>query len=170
MIGDKNELNKFRNIRLLAMDIDGVLTDGGVYILESGQEFRRFDIKDGLGIKQVMEKGIQVVWISAGVCKAARHRAQRLGITEVHLGVTDKASFLEQICQEKEISLDNVAYIGDDLTDLAVMQKVGMACAPADAVDGMKRVASYVTRAPAGQGAVREICDFLIANLPNKSI
>jgi len=162
MIRDKKEINKLRNIRLLAMDIDGVLTDGGVYVFENGQEFRRFDIKDGLGLKQVMAKGIQIAWISAGVCKAAHHRAQRLGITEVHLGVKDKSSFLEQICQEKDISLGNVAYIGDDLTDLAVMQKVGMACAPADAVDGVKRVASYITRAPAGQGAVREICDLLL--------
>lgn len=162
MISDKKEINKLRNIRLLAMDIDGVLTDGGVYVFENGQELRRFNIKDGLGIKQVMQKGIQVVWISAGVCEAAHHRAQRLGIEEVYLGVADKASFLEQICREKDIPFGNVAYIGDDLTDLGVMQLVGMACAPMDAVEGIKKIAGYITQAKAGQGAVREICDLLL--------
>ena len=162
MIGDKKELNKFRNIRLLAMDIDGVLTDGGVYILESGQEFRRFDIKDGLGIKQVMEKGIQVVWISAGVCKAALHRANKLGVSEVHLGVSDKRQCLEKICSEKDIPMDRVAYIGDDLTDLDVIEQVGLPCAPINAIEKVRQAVCYVTQAQGGHSAVREICDLLL--------
>ena len=150
-------------IRLLAMDIDGVLTDGGVYMFEDGTEFRRFNIKDGLGLKRVMKAGIQVLWLSAGECEAARHRGKNLGITEIYLGVADKAKLLVQRCQALGIKPNQVAYIGDDLTDLAVMGLVGAACAPADAAPEVRGAAMIVTEAPGGGGAVREICDRLLA-------
>jgi 3-deoxy-D-manno-octulosonate 8-phosphate phosphatase (KDO 8-P phosphatase) len=94
-------LNRLKTIRLLAMDIDGTLTDGGVYVFEDGREFRRFDIKDGLGLKAMQSAGIEVVWLSSAVCEAALHRARRLGISQVHFGVQDKGALLERLCREK---------------------------------------------------------------------
>jgi 3-deoxy-D-manno-octulosonate 8-phosphate phosphatase (KDO 8-P phosphatase) len=144
------------------MDVDGVLTDGGVYVLDDGREFRRFSIKDGLGLKQVMSAGIRVIWISASKCQSIHHRAHGLGIMDVHLGVKDKQALLEKMCHEMEIPLDRVAYIGDDMTDLDVLKHVGLPCSPADAVEVVKRQAVYVTQVPGGNGAVREICDLLV--------
>jgi len=160
LVPDLNE--RLQRIRLLAMDVDGVLTDGGVYIFENGEEFRRFDIKDGLGLKRAMERGIQVVWISAGSCEATLTRAKNLGVQGTFLQVEDKAQFLEQYCKQNAIPLETVAYIGDDLTDLKIMQRVTLPCAPADADECVKEAALLITTKPGGHGAVREICDMLI--------
>jgi len=146
-------------IKLLAIDVDGVLTDGGVYIANDGGEYRRFNIKDGLGLKRAMEAGIKVAIISSGACESILHRARQLGINEVHIGVANKLDVLKSICSAKQISLDEVCYIGDDLPDLPVMQAVGLACAPADAAEEVKLAALFVTEALGGYGAVREICN-----------
>lgn len=157
------ELGKrLRQVRLLALDVDGVLTDGGVYIGEDGHELRRFDIKDGLGLKRVMAAGIIVAIISSSPVAAVAYRAQRLGIEEVHLGITDKLLTLREICERYAVALEQVCYVGDDLVDLPVLEAVGLPCATADAVNQVRQVALYVTQARGGYGAVREICDLLI--------
>lgn len=148
--------------RLLAMDVDGVLTDGGVYILESGEEFRRFNIKDGLGLKQIMGAGIQVAWISNGGCEAMLHRARRLGIKQVFTGVENKLDCLSNLCREYGISLEDVVYIGDDLTDQEVLEAVGVSVTPIDAAQTVQRSADLITYHPGGQGAVREVCDRIL--------
>ena len=149
-------------IKLLAIDVDGVLTDGGVYIANDGGEYRRFNIKDGLGLKRAMEAGIEVTIISSGACESILHRARQLGINEVHIGVANKLDVLKSICSAKQISLDEVCYIGDDLPDLPVMQAVGLACAPEDAVEEVKQAALFVAQALGGHGAVRELIDILL--------
>ena len=156
--------DQLKQVRLFGLDVDGVLTDGGVYILENGQEFRRFNIKDGLGLKRVMAIGINVVWISSGTNPSIYHRAKQLGVRDVHLGVADKFVLLSELCNQKGTDLIQVAFMGDDLTDLDVMRHVGMACAPADAVENIRQVAAYVSDAPGGYGAVREVCDLLVAS------
>ena len=153
---------KLAEIKLLALDADGVLTDGGVYIFEDGRQFRRFDIKDGLGLKRVMKAGIHVAIISGSAVKAVAHRAQQLGIKEVHLGIQDKRKKLREICRRLDISITDAAYIGDDLTDLPVLRSVGMPCAPADAVQAVREQAVLVTESSGGHGAVREICEKLL--------
>jgi 3-deoxy-D-manno-octulosonate 8-phosphate phosphatase (KDO 8-P phosphatase) len=153
---------RLRMLRLLAMDVDGTLTDGGVYIFEDGREFRRFDIKDGLGLKAVQAAGIEVVWISAASGEAALHRARRLGIQAVHFGVPEKSALLKRLCQEKDLPLEQAAYIGDDLTDLEVMRCAGIAFAPCDAAGEVRQAAAVVTQASAGHGAVREVCDLIL--------
>jgi 3-deoxy-D-manno-octulosonate 8-phosphate phosphatase (KDO 8-P phosphatase) len=157
---------KFRNINILALDVDGVLTDGGVYIGEDGKEFRKFNIKDGAGIKQVIDKGIIVVIISSSPCKSIMYRATQLGIEEVHIGVADKLKELTTICLMKNVELSEVCYIGDDLADLPAMQAVGLACAPKDSVEEVIEIAVYITQTLGGKGCVREICDIL-DNLKN---
>lgn len=152
-------------IRLLALDVDGVLTDGGVYVLEDGTEFRRFDIKDGLGLKRVMEAGIEVAIISASNARPVLHRAERLGIRHVYLGVQDKLRTLERLCQDLGIKLEQVAYMGDDLPDLPVLRAVGLPCAPANAVAEIRELPLLLTSSGGGDGAVREICEILLQNI-----
>lgn len=159
----------FRNIRLLALDCDGVLTDGGVYVLEDGTEFRRFDIKDGLGLKRVMERGIEVAIISNSTSTAVAHRAGRLGIKHVRLGVENKLAALQELCSQLNLSLSQVAYIGDDLTDVPVLNAVGLPCAPADAVEEVRYAALYVTRQQGGHGAIREVVDWILELQGNNS-
>lgn len=149
-------------VRLLALDSDGVLTDGGVYILEDGGEFRRFHIHDGAGLKAVMQAGIRVAVISSGRSHVVQHRCRQLGIPDVYVGVEDKLDCLNAVCAKYGIELRNVCYMGDDLVDLPVLEAVGFACAPADAILSVQEAAAYVTQRAGGHGAVRELCDLLL--------
>lgn len=153
--------HKAAQIRLLALDVDGVLTDGGVYVLEDGQQFRRFDIKDGLGLKRLMATGVHVALISASDVTCVRSRAEALGITEVHLACGDKLAQLREISGRLGISLEQVAYVGDDLTDIPVLAAVGLPCSPADAADEVLSMSSLITSRAGGHGAVREVCDLV---------
>ena len=155
--------DQLAQIKLLALDSDGVLTDGGVYMLDDGREFRRFSIKDGLGIKQVQALGVVVAVISASSVAVVRYRAQRLGIAHIYLGESDKLQRLSALCDEHEIDLAQAAYMGDDLKDMEVMAAVGFSAAPADAVAQVRQTASYVTTQAGGHGAVREVCDAIVA-------
>ena len=151
-----------RKIKLLALDVDGVLTGGGVYVAEDGSEFRRFNIKDGLGLKRLAEAGIIIVWISGGTVEAIRHRAHHLGVRDVYLGIEDKAALLKRICRDAGISLEEAAFMGDDINDLAVLEMVGFSAAPQDAVIEVRSRVRLVTQAVGGGGAVRELCDAML--------
>lgn len=151
-------------VKLLALDVDGVLTDGGLYYTETGQVIRKFNIKDGQGIKLLKQTGVEVAIITAKSALSTLNRAQDLGITHVYLGVTDKLDQLKTLCQKLHLSLSEVAYVGDDVNDLEVLQAVGCPMTVADAMAINQSVAMYVTKLPGGQGAVREICEMLIAN------
>jgi 3-deoxy-D-manno-octulosonate 8-phosphate phosphatase (KDO 8-P phosphatase) len=149
-------------VKLLALDVDGVLTDGGLYYTETGEELKKFNVKDGLGIQRVMRSGVEVAIISAGHSISTIHRAKKLGIVHVFIGVEDKLSALKELCEQLSLSLSEVAYVGDDLVDLPVLQVVGCPITVADAMPENHAVAVYVTQKPGGQGAVREVCDLLV--------
>lgn len=151
-----------KTIRLLVLDSDGVLTDGGVYMFEDGNEFRRFDIQDGLGLKRIMQAGLQVAIISSATCAAVQMRAAGLGVENIFIGVEDKLACLKELCLRLNIPLDQVAYMGDDLSDLPSLQVVGLPLAPQNAVVEIRRVVMYITNRSGGHGAVREICDRLL--------
>lgn len=159
---DPELLRKLRHVRILGLDVDGVLTDGGVYVLNDGREARRFNIKDGLGLKLVMASGILVAWISSAAAGSIAHRARVLGISELFVDVEDKLQTLRDICRRFDVNLNEVAYMGDDLPDVPVLQEVGLPCAPADAVAQVQATAILITRATGGNGAVRELCDLLV--------
>ncbi|MER3433502.1 MAG: HAD family hydrolase [Leptolyngbya sp. ERB_1_1] len=150
-------------IKLLALDVDGVMTDGGLYYTETGEELKKFNVKDGLGIKLLMAAGIQVAIISAGFSVSTLHRAKRLGIDSVFTGIENKLETLEQLCRQLNVSLSEVAYMGDDLIDVPILQRVGCPITVADAMPANQAIAQYITRLPGGQGAVREVCDLLLA-------
>lgn len=162
-MSDADTQTLFAPIRLLGLDVDGVLTDGGVYVFEDGQQFRRFNIKDGLGIKNVMAVGVDVIIISSSAVQAVRHRAESLGIQHVYLGIGDKLATLQHHCTTHQIQMSDVAFMGDDLADLPLMQQVGVPLAVADAVPAVVEAARYVTHLRGGYGAVREVCDLLVA-------
>lgn len=149
-------------IKLLLLDCDGVLTDGGVYYTGEGDELRRFSIKDGTGIRRLLDSGIGVGIISASSATPVLCRARQLGIDEVHIGVDDKVSVALRIVKSKGINLSEVAYIGDDLADILILQIVGVPLAVGDATDRVREMAKYVTSLPGGHGAVREVSDLIM--------
>jgi len=155
-------VDHLKNIKLFSLDVDGVLTDGGLYYAEDGSEFRRFNVKDGMGIKMAQAAGIEFAIISASITPAIEHRAKRLGIDHVHIGCKSKIETLKGICDQLGIAMDAVVHMGDDMNDLPVFQAVGLALAPADAVGAVKNAANYVAETPGGQGCVREICDLAV--------
>jgi len=149
-------------IKLLSLDVDGVMTDGGLYYTDDGVQFRKFNVKDGLGVKRAIQAGVAVCIISASKQKSTYQRAEHLGIPHVRTGAEDKLAALNEIVAELDIDLHEVAHVGDDLTDVALMVHVGLPIAVADAVDEAVAAARYVTQKPGGKGAVREICDMLV--------
>lgn len=154
---------RLTSIKLLALDVDGVLTDGGLYYTETGEELKKFNVKDGLGLKLLMNHGIQVAIISSNDSKATIHRARKLNIIHTFTGVEHKLVVLENLCQQMDISFSQVAYVGDDLPDLPLLKAVGCPLTVADASPQTKSAAIYITQRPGGNGAVREICDTILA-------
>jgi 3-deoxy-D-manno-octulosonate 8-phosphate phosphatase (KDO 8-P phosphatase) len=153
---------RLAQVKLLALDVDGVLTDGGLYYSDSGEEMKRFHVKDGQGLKSLREVGIEVAIISGSASQSTLHRAQTLGIMHTFVGTEDKLSTLKMLCQQLGLSLAQVAYVGDDVNDLPVMRAVGCPLTVADAMPENRACALYVTKLGGGQGAVREICDYLL--------
>ncbi|HIE51856.1 MAG TPA: hypothetical protein EYP85_08865 [Armatimonadetes bacterium] len=154
---------KLRRVRLLALDVDGVLTDGRVWLDEEGMEFKSFDTRDGLGLRLARSVGIEVAFLTARASGVVEARAEELGITELYQGLTgDKAECLRELAARQGLELAEVAYMGDDLLDLTALRTAGVALAVADAVEEVKAVADYVTRRPGGRGAVREAVEVIL--------
>lgn len=152
----------FEKVKLLALDVDGVMTDGSLYYSESGEEFRKFNVKDGMGLKRLQHIGIQLAIITNSQCSAVEYRAQKLGIQHCILGVEDKLKVLKTLSEKMDIPLSQIAYVGDDIIDLPVMKAVGCPLTVADAMPENQACAVYVTQLGGGQGGIREICELLI--------
>ena len=149
-------------ITLVAFDVDGVMTDGGLIFDEDGIEYKKFNAKDGLGVVMLSRSGIIPAIITARTNGTVVHRAKILGITELYQGQKDKSFALEEIIAKFKISYDEIAYMGDDLPDLCILEKVGLPCCPADAVDEVVEACKFVSKKCGGNGAVRELCNFIL--------
>ncbi len=161
---DKPVLTKLlRRIRLFATDVDGVLTDAGMYYSESGDEWKKFDTRDGMGIKLLQRAGLVTAVITMENTKLVARRAEKLAIPEVHQGVLNKVSVLRSMATRHRLTLDQVAYIGDDVNDLEALQVVGFSAAPADAIPSVLKVVDYICKKKGGAGAVREVTDLILA-------
>ncbi|MGD8240215.1 MAG: HAD-IIIA family hydrolase [Armatimonadota bacterium] len=154
---------KLAQIKVLMMDVDGVLTDRGLYYGPEGLEMKRFDVRDGLGIVRAQEAGIQVALITGDDTPITTARAARLGIELVLQGVEDKAGAATELMGELGVSAEEVAFVGDDETDLAAFGEVGLKVAVGDAAESLKAAADVLTEHPGGRGAVREVCDAILA-------
>ena len=151
-----------RRIKLLLMDCDGVLTDGRLWLTSDGDEQKAFHARDGQGISLLHRAGLQTGIITGRTSSAVDRRAQDLKMSYVRQYAKDKIKALEEILAEAGVTTDECAYIGDDVGDIPVMRRVGLAVAVSDAVEDTKQAAQYITALKGGQGAVREVCDLVL--------
>jgi len=149
-------------VRLLILDVDGVLTDGRIIMNDRGEETKHFNAKDGHGLRMLMQAGIEVALISGRRSGAAEFRARDLGITEVHMGVKDKAGVCADLIQRKKLGKAEICCMGDDLPDLPLFERAGIAIAVADAVPEIRAAAAFSAKNRGGKGAVREICEAIL--------
>lgn len=153
---------KASRVRLLLFDVDGVLTDGKILLHPDGSESKQFDIRDGTAIVWALRTGLTVGFLSARFSTATAQRAAQLGVTLVYQGVTAKLAAYEQILSAHNLADDDVAYMGDDLLDLPVLSRVGLSAAPADAAGDVRSRVTWVSRAPGGDGAARELVELVL--------
>jgi 3-deoxy-D-manno-octulosonate 8-phosphate phosphatase (KDO 8-P phosphatase) len=149
-------------IRLFATDVDGVLTDAGMYYAESGDEWKKFNTRDGMGIKLLQRAGIITAIVTQERTKLVARRAEKLTIPELHQGVLDKLTVIREMAARHGLSLKQVAYIGDDVNDLAALKAVGFSASPADGLPDIVAAVHYVCQKKGGEGAVREIIDMIL--------
>ncbi|MEM1354281.1 MAG: HAD hydrolase family protein [Planctomycetota bacterium] len=149
-------------IQLIIFDVDGVLTDGGLYLTDRGEQIKRFHVNDGLGIKLAQQAGLQIAVLTGKVSEVVHHRMQELGIEHYIQGSRDKGADVTAIEKMTGVALAETAYMGDDLIDLPAFAKVGYAIAPANAAEEVKAAAALVTRKSGGHGAAREAIEHLL--------
>ena len=149
-------------IKLTAFDVDGVLTDGSLTFDENGHEYKTFNAKDGQGIVNLNKAGTITAIITARENGTVFHRAKNLNIKELHQGSKNKIATLESIMQKYNITFDEIAYMGDDLPDICILEKVALKGCPNDAVEEVKAIANFISTKNGGRGAVREFCDYIL--------
>jgi len=155
-------IEKIKAIKLLILDVDGVLTNGQIYFLPSGEQYKTFYIQDGYGIEQLQKNGVTVAIISGKSSPAVTFRAKELGIKHFYQTCNDKVAAFNELIHTLDIQTKEVAFMGDDCPDLALMKKVGLRIAVNNAVDEIKAIADWKTEKSGGSGAVREVCDAMI--------
>lgn len=153
---------RLKHIRLFATDVDGVLTDAGMYYSESGEELKKFNTRDGMGIKLLQKAGLITALVTQERTKLVARRGEKLMIPEVHQGVMDKLSLVREMAERHGLSMDQVAYMGDDINDLSTLQAVGFSATPADGLPQVLAVVDYVCTKKGGEGAVREIVEMIL--------
>jgi 3-deoxy-D-manno-octulosonate 8-phosphate phosphatase (KDO 8-P phosphatase) len=156
---------KAEKIKLLLTDCDGVLTDGGVYYGESGEVLKKFNIRDGMGVERLRNlAGIDTGIITGEMSPSVRKRAEKLQITELHLGAKNKRALLFEIAERRGILPESIAFIGDDVNDIEIMKACGFSACPADALVQVRQIADYICSSRGGEGCFREFAELLIAN------
>ncbi len=156
-------LDRARRVRLMAFDVDGVLTDGALYYTDEGVEIKAFSTLDGVGIKMLQSAGITVAIITGRSSRCVELRMQNLGINIVRQGIADKRATLLQLLAELAIPAGEAGYMGDDIVDLQVMDACGFSAAPADCNERVRPYAQFVASKSGGHGAVREVCEYILA-------
>ncbi len=159
---DALKADALKKVRLLLLDVDGVLTDGTIIYNEDGSETKHFHVRDGLGIRLLMEAGIGVAIVTGRSSRALLHRCRNLGIEAIYDGVGDKGALIGRIEVRTGVSPEEMAFVGDDLPDLPLMHRVGVSVAVADADPAVREAADMTTALPGGKGAVREVCEAIL--------
>ena len=154
--------DKAAGIKLLFLDVDGVLTDGRITLNEKGEEVKSFDVKDGFGLKLLMRDGIEVVIVTGRRSRVVAHRARELGIHEVYQGISDKRLVCRRLIEKRGLRKSQVGSVGDDLPDLAMFRESGLCITVADAAREVREEADFITSKRGGHGAVREICEWIL--------
>jgi 3-deoxy-D-manno-octulosonate 8-phosphate phosphatase (KDO 8-P phosphatase) len=155
-------LRRARGIRLMIFDVDGVLTDGTLWYGPRGEELKAFSAHDGHGVKLLAAAGVKIALLSGRRSKAVAVRARELGIKRVFQGVDDKLAVFQKLLTKEKLKPESAGFMGDELVDLPVLERCGLACAPREAPEAVRSRVHYVAEAPAGRGAVRELCDLML--------
>ncbi len=154
--------HKIKAVKCLILDVDGVLTDGGIVFDDEGRQIKRFDVRDGHGLKMLMRYGIDVVLLTGRTSQAVLHRALDLGIADVHQGAKNKLDVYNEILRKRNILSSATAFVGDDIVDASVLRRVGFSATVADAAEDVKKLVDYITERNGGRGAVREVCEIIL--------
>jgi len=162
MISQQEAQTKAKKIKLLILDVDGVLTDGCLFYGATGEAYKAFHVHDGLGIKLLQQNGVKVAIITSRSSDIVKQRMQDLGVAHVYQGQKEKLPAFKDLIQQLKLTADQVAYAGDDLPDLPVLKKVGLSIAVANAHPLVSQEAMLLTKTTGGKGAVREICEFIL--------
>ena len=162
MTGDLIIAQKASRIKMLVMDVDGVLTDGRILYSDDGAEIEVFFVRDGLGLRAAQRAGLLTAVLTGRVSGAVARRAKELGILEIHQGIANKVETYETLLRRHGLTDEAVAYLGDDVNDLPLLARAGLSAAPVDAADEVKAVVAYVTARGGGRGAVREVIELIL--------
>jgi 3-deoxy-D-manno-octulosonate 8-phosphate phosphatase (KDO 8-P phosphatase) len=154
-----NLLERFQNVKLFVFDVDGVLTDGSIYVFADGEQARKMNIKDGFALQLAVKKGYRLMIISGAHAEGVVNRLEKLGITDVFMKVGNKLDLLNKYLGENDIPMEQVLFMGDDVPDYQVMKKAGIACAPADAMPEIRALAYYISNKKGGEGCVRDVIE-----------
>ena len=161
-MAEDSAAEKLKKVRLLAMDVDGVLTDGRISLVGDSEESKQFHIQDGLGIQLAVHGGLVVAWITGRTSSIVERRANELGVTHLHQGCSNKSVVLAELIAKYSVNQSQIAYMGDDLNDIPAFSLAGVKFAPSNAVAEIKGLADFVTERNGGEGAVREMCDVIL--------
>ena len=156
-------VEKIKPIRLIAFDVDGILTDGGLYLSDSGEEFKRFNSLDGHGLKMLKASGVELALITGRTSRCVEMRAKNLGITHVYQGIEKKWDAMQDLLGKLMLAPEQAAFMGDDVVDLPAMRRVGLALTVPQASPAVQDHAHYTTRREGGHGAVREVCELIMS-------
>jgi N-acylneuraminate cytidylyltransferase len=159
----KKILEKCSKIKILISDVDGVLTDGGMYYSENGEELKKFNTRDGMAIELLQKIKIPVIIMTKENSKIVLQRAKKIKIKKSYIGINKKEDKLSEICKKFKVKLENIAYIGDDINDLEIMKKVGFSASPNNAIEQIKRKSHYICKLNGGEGVLREVAELILS-------
>ncbi len=162
MLLNESITKKLKSIKIIATDVDGVLTDGGLYYTAEGLVMKKFNVKDGMGTRLLKEQGIKTAIITTDTSELIKIRAERIKVDYLFLGVWDKENKLKEICESENISLEYTAFIGDDVNDTGIIKEAGFSACPADAVDDIKNIVDIILTKKGGEGVFRELADLIL--------
>ena len=155
-------IEKMRKVKVLLLDVDGVLTDGRIILSDDGQETKCFDVRDGHGLKMIQRAGIEVMFLTGRKSRVVEHRARELGVDRVYQGALDKLAVYQEILSQEGLVPEQTAYMGDDIVDLPVLRQAGFSVTVCDAHAEVLRMVDLVTKSRGGRGAVREVCELIL--------
>ena len=153
---------KLKKIRLVITDVDGVLTDGGIFYSKNGEFLKKFNTRDSMGMELLLNCGIKTVMLTRENSEIVKKRAKKIKIAKLYSGVADKKSILPKILKNYNVKIDEIAYIGDDINDLEIMRSIGFAATPNDGNTEVKKISNYICKMKGGEGAFREIADLIL--------
>ena len=160
----KTELaKKCKSIKIVLTDVDGVLTDGGMYYSKNGEVMKKFNTRDGRGVELLSKNHIGTIIITKEKSEIVKQRGKKIKVLKTYIGISKKENLLDKICKENKVGLNNIAYIGDDINDLEIMKRVGFSATPKNGIEKIKNISDYICESNGGDGVFREITELIIS-------